>query len=165
MVLKYCIRRIQTAPAYKLRNDRVNVLFQALYPPAVNRLLRARAIGVDQIPVGVKKFCNSFANNGFIPPIRHFYHWRFQEIAHTLYQRVVVNNICKIFILQGEIFSYCHRFRGGEVRGAREPQHRVKSCCFCPFINNLTKFYVSIGGMMHLIDEDGKMGDLSNDGP
>ena len=146
---------IHSPPADNTGDKRIDVGLEIFYLSTIDGQLGAGSVGIDLVAIAVKKLGDTLTHDVIPVTIRDLDDGRLQKIAYTVNQWVVINRVGKILVLQRQPGCHQHRVCAGQIGRAGESQHGVERCVLSPFVHHLAELDVAVGGMMHLVDENG----------
>ena len=164
MAFQNSLRRVQAIVRDNLRNKREHRFFERRDLSAIYGKLSACAVSVDSVLILVKELAHTVLYYFLRGAVSIFHRRAFQEVVNTVNQRIVIHHIADIGVLNHKVTTYDRFLSLFKIWRARKAQYIAEILALgSPFSHHLTQFYLSVRGMVYLVDENGKMRHLTYD--
>ena len=126
MVFQYHVGRVHAIVGNDLCHLWVDVLLKSFYLTAIDGQLGASAVGVGRVTILVEKLSHAIVDDHRPVVVGELHLGHLEEVAHTLYERIVIHHIGEVGVADGKVAEERHRLGLFEIGGARETQHSVE---------------------------------------
>ena len=95
---------VQSVGCHYLRHQWVDALFKRLNLAAIDSQFRTSTVGILGVTIFIEKLTHAVGDNRLSIVVLKLYIGILQEVANTLYQRVVIDHVGKVGVLDGQRF-------------------------------------------------------------
>ena len=163
MVFQYHVGRVHAIVGNNLCHLWVDVLLKRLYLTAIDGQLGTSAVGVSRVAILVEELPHAIVDDHGPVVVGELHLGHLEEVAHALDERIVIHHIGEVGVADGEVTGQRQTLGLFEIGRAREAHHGVEGVVLCPLVDHLPELDLAVGSMVHLVDEDGEVGQLADD--
>ena len=126
MVFQYHVGRVHAVVSNNLCHLWVDVFLKRFYLTAIDRQFGTGAVGVGRVTILVDKLSHAIVNDHRPVVVGEFHFGHFEEVAHTLDERIEIHHIGEVGVADGKVAEERHSLCLLEIGRAREAHHSIE---------------------------------------